>query len=64
MNEFKQTLQEFDAEIVEMPACHRADFDKAVAEIRATLQRFPGIGLMAVAYVSTDECAKREGQQS
>ena len=64
MNEHQEILKEFDGELATMCPTERANFDKALAEIRATLVRYPGVGLMAVAYVSTDECAKREDLQS
>lgn len=64
MNEHAETLKEFDAELATMCPHDRASFDAAVAEIRATLARHPGTGIMAVAYVSTDECAKREALES
>lgn len=58
MDEHQQNLQDFDADLASMAPAQRAMFELAKASIYEIIKKFPGVGLMAVAYICADEASK------
>ncbi len=58
MDEKEMTLEDFRAELATMDSLDRGRFEIAKGAIQEIVKRFPGVGLMAVAYVCAEEAAK------